>query len=171
MIKLLILLLFFIIGILPSSCALGKFGKCKCYYPPNRGGFQARYWDAKSVVSAYVLSRWPQCKACPNFRDRRNEIMKYTFGTYRSFKGPYPGDKFSAQAYTNADYCGVKLNKNRVYLLNLYDPKGISKASPFEQGVYLLDACQSHWAWEAVSAQRRNWLNARRTRRRKTSRK
>lgn len=160
--KLLLLLFCLLISILPSSCAVGRFGNCKCYYPPNRGNFEARYWDAKSVVTAYVVSRWPQCKACRNPMDRRNEIMNYNLLVYRLFKGIHPGQRFPAQAYTNADYCGVKLNVDNVYLLNLHDPRSISKASPFRQGVYLLDACQGHWAWSAVSAPRRNWLNVRR---------
>ena len=147
---------------IPSACSGRRFGKCKCYYPPVRQSFEARYWDATSVVSAYVLSRSRQCKSCPNHMDRRNEIMTYKLLLYRVFKGANPGTKFSAQALTNADYCGVRLKNNRVYLLNLNNPQGISKTSHFEKGVYLLDACQSHWTWNAVSRKRRLWLEARR---------
>lgn len=160
MIKFFLFIFCFLLVTIPSSSHIVRFGNCKCYYRSDQEGFQARYQDATSVVSAYVLSRWPQCTSCPDRIDRRNEIMTYELLLYKMFKGSHPGTRFSAQAFTNTDYCGVKLKRNHVYLLNLHSPQGISKTSLFEQDVYLLDACQGHWAWDAVSTKHRQWLEA-----------
>lgn len=134
-----------------------RFGACRC----PASNFESRFRSSYNVVRAFVLSQWESCHLCPTQRQRKNVIRVYALYTYKTFKGPYPGNIFYAQAFENVDYCGVKLNTGQTYMLNMDDPKSISSASHWTKGWYLLDACQLHYNWNSLSIRQQQFLYAR----------
>ena len=154
-ISILLVALFFLTMRQPAV-AVRKFGACRC---PTIN-FETRFRMSHSVARVYVLSRWSSCHLCTP-GSNKNRILVYALYTYKHFKGPNPGSTFYAQAFENIDYCGVKLETGQDYMLNLDDPKKISKASHWNRRWHLLEACQFHYNWKRLSSKQQQFLYAR----------
>lgn len=132
---------------------------CRC--PPTSRDFKRQFVKAHVVVRAYVLSQFTSCHLCPKPSDRRNAIRVYALYTHKQFKGPRAGSVFYAQAFDNIKFCGVRLLTGQTYMLNLADPKKISKASHWTPGWFVLQACQSHYAWATLNGKQQAFLYSR----------
>lgn len=142
-----------------SSGSLRSGRGCRC--PRSSNDFDRQYYKAYRVVKAYVLSNYVSCDLCSKPRDRKYAIRTYRLHTSQVFRGSYPGGVFYAQALENLSFCGVRLRTGGTYMLNLSDPRRISAASHWKKGQYVLEACQSHYNWRALSTRQQQFLYSR----------
>lgn len=132
---------------------------CRC--PRSAANFNRQFYKAHKVVKAVVLSQFTSCHLCDGPSDRANAVRVYALYTYKVFKGSTPGAVFYSQAFENLNYCGVKLRTGQTYMLNLADPRRISGASHWTRGWFVLEACQSHFNWRALTSKQQQFLYSR----------
>lgn len=142
--------------ILAHFTVTSVIGGCRC--PARSDDFKRQFLRAHIVVRAFVLSQFTSCHLCPKPSDRRNAVRVYAMYTYKQFKGPKAGSVFYAQAFDNIRYCGVRLRTGQTYMLNLADPRKISRASHWTPGWFVLQACQSHYNWAALNGKQQAFL-------------
>lgn len=155
----LVLLSFLVLSVSVPHAVRAQNQGCKC--PDRSRNFEKQYYQAHIVVRAFVLRQHTSCHLCTKKTDRRNAIRIYTLYTYQTFRGKSPGQVFQAQAFENADYCGVRLKTRQTYMLNLANPNKISRASHWTPGWYVLDACQAHYNWGSLNRHQRSFLSSR----------
>lgn len=132
---------------------------CRC--PRAAADFNHQFRKAHKVTKAFVLSQFTTCHLCDGPSDRANAVRVYALYTYKVFKGSSPGAVFYAQAFENLNYCGVRLRTGQTYMLNLADPSRVSAASHWTRGYFVLEACQSHYNWRALTSKQQQFLYSR----------
>lgn len=129
-------------------------GACRCYSRNFKNAVQAAFVTVHvSVISRgeiYRLSR----------TDRRLLIFRYRLKVIQNFgyRGPSNGRSFYAEAFDNVDFCGVRLITGRTYLLNLANPSRRSMGSHWPRGIYVMDACDMHYAWSSLQLGQQQFL-------------
>lgn len=111
--------------------------------------FTARYDHSDVVVRAEVRSS-VEYEAFPGARAYDMLTAEYEFLAISVFKGDGLKEdmNFTTQGFLDDRYCGVKLAITDVRTLFLNDPRTVSKASAWKQGVYIVDTCRVAVDWE-----------------------
>ena len=140
-----------------SGLALRWSGLCRC----ADKSFTMAVNSAFTTVRVQVISRNDIYRLSQT--DRKLLIRGYKLQVTQRFSknGPSKNSNIYAEAYDNADLCGVRLTVGTSYLLNLSNPWGRSSASIWPNGVFVLDACQVHFGWNSLENWQKEFLWAR----------
>lgn len=151
----------FLYMLTPTKSYITKhFDKNLCSCPPVK--FETRFHQSYAVVRVIVQNIYRNNWTIYRRLTRPLEAFKYTMFVTGVFKGGQlkRQSTFRANAFTSGDLCGMKLSRNKEYLLFLDSPWKISRASMFPRGEYFLNQCQRHYRWADVDSGKRKFLTS-----------
>lgn len=132
-------------------------GRCSC--PPV--SFERRYQESYGSVRTFI----EQVKSIPTSipQLRQLEYLGRSTARYKGPQGLKDGMRFKIRAYVNPDLCGLRLLRNKEYLLNLNNPWTTnSVAGSVPRGTYFISQCDKTYTWQGLSVQQQSFLRAKR---------
>lgn len=130
-------------------------GRCACRSLSFESRFRQAYGSVRGVVIRILeIQKYP----------KQFQLLEYIVRSNGRFKGPKKfaqGRTFRIRAHSNPDLCGLRLQRNREYLLNLDNPYTQSKAGNIPRGTVYINQCSKNYYWWSLSQNQRRFLLSR----------